>query len=88
MTDKIIVIHSDGKIELFKPRLIGQAIMKETGVSEKLAMKIQKRIANKFYKLKEDGLNEVSTSQIRAEVSAHLLNEGRFTDAEGTLQMG
>lgn len=88
MTDKIIVIHSDGKMESFKPRLIGQAIMKETGVSEQLAMKIQKRIANKFYKLKEDGLNEVSTSQIRAEVSAHLLNEGRFTDAEGTLQMG
>lgn len=75
-------------MESFKPRLIGQAIMKETGVSEQLAMKIQKRIANKFYKLKEDGLNEVSTSQIRAEVSAHLLNEGRFTDAEGTLQMG
>lgn len=88
LTDKIIVIHSDGKMESFKPRLIGQAIMKETGVSEQLAMKIQKRIANKFYKLKEEGLNEVSTSQIRAEVSAHLLNEGRFTDAEGTLQMG
>lgn len=88
MTDKIIVIHSDGKIELFKPRLIGQAIMKETGVSEKLAMKIQKRIANKFYKLKEDGLNEVSTSQIRAEVSSQLLKEREFEAEEQTRKLG
>lgn len=88
LTDKIIVIHSDGKIELFKPRLIGQAIMKETGVSEKLAMKIQKRIANKFYKLKEDGLNEVSTSQIRAEVSSQLLKEREFEAEEQTRKLG
>lgn len=88
MTDKITVIHSDGTIESFKPRRIGQAIVNETGVDEELAYRIQKRIADKFYKLKKDGLGEVSTSQIRAEVSAHLLNEGRFTDAEGTLQMG
>lgn len=88
MTDKITVIHSDGTKERFKPRLIGQAIMNETGVDEKLAYRIQKRIADKLYKLKKDGLGDVSTSQIRAEVSAHLLNEGRFTDAEDTLQMG
>ena len=88
MTDKITVIHSDGTTESFKPRRIGQAIVNETGVDEELAYRIQKRIADKFYKLKKDGLGEVSTSQIRAEVSAHLLNEGRFTDAEGTLQMG
>lgn len=88
MTDKITVIHSDGTKERFKPRLIGQAIINETGVDEKLAYRIQKRIADKLYKLKKDGLGDVSTSQIRAEVSAHLLNEGRFTDAEDTLQMG
>lgn len=88
LTDKITVIHSDGKTEVFKPRLIGQAIMKETGVDEDLAIKIQKRIANKFYKLKEDGLNEISTSQIRAEVSSQLLKEREFEAEEKTRKLG
>ena len=56
MTDKITVVHSDGSTEIFRPRLIGQAIMKETGVNEDLAIKIQKRITTKFYKLRDDGL--------------------------------
>lgn len=76
MTDKIIVTHSDGKQEIFRPRLIGQAIVKETGIDEELALKIQKRITKKIYKLKEEGLEELQTTQIRAEVSSQLLKEG------------
>ena len=88
MTDKMIVTHTDGSTEPFKPRKISRAIINETGVDEELACRIKQRISDKFYKLKKDGLREVSTSQIRAEVSSQLLKEGRFTDAEGTLQMG
>lgn len=53
LTDKITVIHSDGKTEVFKPRLIGQAIMKETGVDEDLAIKIQKELLISFINLKK-----------------------------------
>ena len=59
MTEKIIVIHNDGSKEQFKPRLIAQTIMDETNVDEKLAEKIQRRISNKLYKLKKDGMAEV-----------------------------
>ena len=76
MTDKIIVTHSDGTQEIFRPRLIGQTIIKETGIDEELALKIQKRIAKKIYKLKDEGLEEIYTTQIRAEVSSQLLKEG------------
>ena len=88
MTDKITVVHSDGSTEIFRPRLIGQAIMKETGVNEDLAIKIQKRITTKFYKLRDDGLNEISTSQIRAEVSSQLLKEREFEAEEQTRKLG
>ena len=88
MTDKITVVHSDGRTEIFRPRLISQAIMKETGVNEELAIKIQKRITAKFYKLRDDGLNEISTSQIRAEVSSQLLKEREFEAEEQTRKLG
>ena len=88
MTDKITVVHSDGSTEIFRPRLISQAIMKETGVNEELAIKIQKRITAKFYKLRDDGLNEISTSQIRAEVSSQLLKEREFEAEEQTRKLG
>ena len=41
MTDRIIVIHTDGTKENFKPRMISQTIMDETGVHEELALRIQ-----------------------------------------------
>ena len=79
MTDRIIVIHSDGTKENFKPRMISQTIMDETGVDEELAARIQDRIAKKLYKLKQnEGLTELSTSDLRAEVSSQLLKEGEF----------
>jgi ribonucleoside-triphosphate reductase len=67
---------------LFRPRLIAETIVNETGVDEDLARKIQNRITQKIYKLKKDGLSEVTTSQIRSEVSAHLLQEREFKAEE------
>lgn len=89
MIDKIIVIHSDGKKENFKPRLISQTIIDETGVDKELADKIQDRIAKKLYKLKQnEGLAEVSTSDLRAEVSSQLLKEGEFEAVEQNRLLG
>ena len=89
MTDKIIIIHSDGTKESFKPRLISKTIIDETGVDKELADKIQDRIAKKLYKLKQnEGLTELSTSDLRAEVSSQLLKEGEFKAVEQNRKLG
>lgn len=82
---KIQVLHGNGEKEPFKPRKIRQQIIDETQCDEELAQKIQDSISQKFYKLK---LEQVTTSQIRAEVSSRLLKEGRVDDAENTLRLG
>lgn len=86
--NKIKVLHTNGEIEDFKPRLIGQTIIKETGIDEKKANKIQERIINKIRKLKKDGLNEISTNAIRAEVSSQLLKEKEFEAEEDNRSLG
>lgn len=87
--DKITVIHTDGNKEDFKPRLISQTIITETGTDKELAERIQDRIAKKLYKLKQnDGLTEISTSDIRAEVSSQLLKEGHFKAVEQNRKLG
>ena len=89
MTDRIIVIHSDGTKENFKPRMISQTIIDETGVDEELADRIQDRIAKKLYKLRQnEGLVEISTSDLRAEVSSQLLKEGEFKAVEQNRVLG
>lgn len=89
MENKIIVIHSDGTEEAFKPRLISQTIQQETGLNEEIANKAQSSIAQKIYRLKrEDGLNRISTSSIRAEVSAYLLKVGEFEAEEKNRKLG
>ena len=80
--NRIKVLHTNGEIEDFKPRLIGQTIIKETGIDEEIANRIQSRITSKINKLKKDGLTEISTGTIRAEVSSQLLKEREF-EAEG-----
>lgn len=87
MSDKFYVIHSDMSRELFRPRLIAETIINETGVDEELAKKIQNRITQKIYKLKKDGFEEISTSQLRSEVSVHLLQEREF-EAEEQMNKG
>lgn len=87
--DKITVIHTDGNKEDFKPRLISHTIITETGIDKELAERIQDRIAKKLYKLKQnDGLTEISTADIRAEVSSQLLKEGHFKAVEQNRKLG
>ena len=89
MTDKIIVIHNDGSKDIFKPRMISQTIMDETGVEQDLAERIQDRIAKKLYRLRQtEGLIEISTSDLRAEVSSQLLKEGEFKAVEQNRVLG
>ncbi len=89
MTDRIIIIHSDGTKENFKPRMISQTIIDETGVDKELADRIQDRIAKKLYKLKQnEGLTELSTSDLRSEVSSQLLKEGQFKAVEQNRVLG
>ena len=80
--DKLFVVNSNGEKSDFQPILIKKAIIDETGLDNDKAERIKKSIAKKLNKLKrEDGLNEVSTSTIRAEVSSQLLKIGEV-DAE------
>lgn len=89
MTDKqIIVVHSDGKREILKPRMISQTIIEETGVDEHLAKLIQRRVVEKIHRLKAGGMEEISTSAIRAEVSSQLLKEKEFKAEEQTRKLG
>ena len=80
--DKLFVVDSNGEKSDFQPILIKKAIIEETGLSDGKAEKIKNSVANKLNKLKrEDGLSEISTSTIRAEVSSQLLKIGEL-DAE------
>ena len=80
--DKLFVVNSNGEKSDFQHFLITKAIIDETGLDNDKAERIKKSIAKKLNKLKrEDGLNEVSTSTIRAEVSSQLLKIGEV-DAE------
>ncbi len=88
MVTRIVVTHSDGSKDTFSPRKISDTIIKETGISEELAGRIQNRIASKIYKLKKDGMTEISTSAIRAEVSSHLLQEREFEAEEKNRKLG
>ena len=88
MVTRIVVTHSDGSKDTFSPKKISDTIIKETGISEELAGRIRNRIASKIYKLKKDGMTEISTSAIRAEVSSHLLQEREFEAEEKNRKLG
>lgn len=79
------VIHSDGTIELFRPRFIKERLLKETDISEDEALKIQRRVTEKVKKL---GINEISTSTIRAEVSAQLTSRGLLEEEKESRKLG
>lgn len=78
------VLHSNNEKEPFRPRIIGDTILKETGISEELARRIQARIVRKLHNLRRDGLTEITTKQIRNEVSVHLLQEREFEAEQAT----
>lgn len=79
------VIHSDGTIELFRPRLIKEQLLEETDISEDTASKIQRRVSEKLRKLNTD---EVSTTTIRAEVSAQLTSRGLLEEERESRKLG
>lgn len=86
--ERIFVIHNDGTKDVFKPRIISQTIISETNVDEDVANKIQRRISEKIYRLKKEGMNEISTSDLRAEVSSQLLKEKEFDAVEKNRVLG
>lgn len=79
------VLHSDGSFEPFKPRFIEEQLLKETDISEEEARKIKIRVTEKIKKMEID---EISTSTIRAEVSAQLTNRGLFRAEEESRKLG
>lgn len=88
MTDKFYVTHSNGEESPFKPSVIGDTIIEETGIDEELARKIQNRIARKIYDMKKDGIDHISTAAIRALVSSHLLKENLVEAEEKNRVLG
>ena len=85
MVTKKQVLHSDGSLELFKPRLIKEQLLAETDVSEATAEKIKTRVVEKIKKM---DIDEISTSTIRAEVSAQLTNRGLFIAEAASRKLG
>ena len=85
MIEKKQVLHSDGTLEPFKPRLIEEQLLKETDISKEDAEKIKTRVAKKINGL---DINEVSTSTIRAEISAQLTSRKLFDAEEDSRLLG
>lgn len=85
MIEKKQVLHSDGTVELFKPRLIKEQLLTETNISEDEAEKIKVRVAKKLNGL---DIDTISTSTIRAEVSAQLTSRGLFEEEEESRKLG
>lgn len=85
MIEKKQVLHSDGFLEPFRPRLIKEQLLEETDISEEEAEKIKTRVAKKINSL---GIDEISTSTIRAEISAQLTSRGLFDAEEDSRKLG
>ncbi len=77
MTNKTQVLHLDGTLEPFKPRIIKDKLL-TIGLPEEEAEKVKIRVAKKINGLDVD---VVSTSTISSEVSAQLTSRG-FLDVE------
>lgn len=85
MTVEKKVLHSDGLLEPFRPRFIKEQLLRETDISEEQAEKIKVRVSEKLKKMDVD---EISTSTIRAEVSAQLTSRGLFKAEEESRKLG
>ena len=85
MTSKKKVLHSDGSVDSFKPRIIKEQLLLETDISEDIAEKIKVRVTEKIRKMDVD---EISTSTIRAEISAQLTSRGLFEAEEDSRKLG
>ena len=85
MIKKKQVLHADGSMETFKPRLIKEQLLEETDISDEEAEKIKMRVAKKINSL---DIDEISTSTIRAEVSAQLTSRGLYEAEEDSRILG
>lgn len=85
MLGDVRVLHSDGSTENFKARFIKDQLLKETNISEEDAEKIKRSVSDKIKKM---GVKEVSTSTIRAEVSAQLTQRSLFKAEEDSRKLG
>jgi len=72
MTHKIQVLHSDGTLELLKPRIIKDKLLMN-GLPKEEAEKVKGRV---IAKIKSLDIDIISTSTISAEVSAQLTSRG------------
>lgn len=85
MTLRKKVLHSDGSLQPFKPRLIKEQLLNETDIDEELADKIKVRVTEKIKKMNVD---TISTSTIRSEVLAQLTSRGLFKAEEDSRILG
>ena len=85
MLGDVRVLHSDGSTENFKARFIRDQLLKETDISDEDAEKIKRSVSDKIKKM---GVKEVSTSTIRAEVSAQLTQRSLFKAEEDSRKLG
>ena len=85
MVSRKKVLHSDGLLEEFKPRFIKEQLLRETDISEEEAEKIKIRVSDKIKKM---DIDEISTSTIRAEVSAQLTSRGLFEEEQESRKLG
>ena len=83
------VRNSNGEKTAWKPDKIRQTILNETDLTNELATKIKTRIQRKINRLREEeGLTEISTTDLRSEVSSQLLKEGEFKAVEQNRKLG
>lgn len=87
-TEDFYVVNSKGEMSKWQPDLIRQKILTETQLPDEVAVKIKKRIQRKINHLRKEGLTEISTTDLRSEVSSHLLKEGEFQALEQNRKLG
>lgn len=87
--NEFYVRNSKGEKTRWKPDKIKQTILTENPeLDEELADKIKTRIQRKINKLRDEGLDEISSTDLRSEVSHHLLKEKEFQAVEQNRKLG
>lgn len=85
---KIAVIDKDGECNRFEPKKIYNALVNETGVDKEYAKRVTQRVARKVRNLRKEGINEISTNQVRSLVNASLLKDNELGDEKKHERLG
>lgn len=80
------VVNSTGDISKFQPKIIKEHILYETDLDEEKAENIKNRIARKVNNI--DGINQISTAQIRDMINYHLTKDGLFDTEKQSRKLG